>query len=388
MVDLADSVKILGSGNVVDGLDLSNFLTLQKVGKRVLGPCAEGSSAKVVTDWNGWAKQWNNTLVVNFLGKSPPLPVFQRTADKLWGREGSVEIRFLSPSVYLVNFPSSRVHDWVFESGPWHIQQKALILRKWTPGLLPEVLNLKIAPIWIRLWHVPLELYSQQGLSYLASALGKPLYTDKATTLRQHLEFAKICVEVDAKFTLPSSVLVDLGDDNVIDVGVELVWAPPKCSHCSIFGHLEEKCARSVVVDDSAQLNASNGIAKLEIVVSTNLVDFVEVCAQPVERVLDEVSIGVVGNCENVVDDVIAGVVGNCVNVVDDVIVGNLVSSTGVAIFEIVTSFADVVPAQVDDNLLVGDGSGSCSGKDIVVSMGDAVLSPNKFDALATAAVE
>ncbi|KAK8580212.1 hypothetical protein V6N12_070496 [Hibiscus sabdariffa] len=268
MVDLADSVKILGSGNVVDGLDLSNFLTLQKVGKRVLGPCAEGSSAKVVTDWNGWAKQWNNTLVVNFLGKSPPLPVFQRTADKLWGRE------------------------------------------------------------------------------------------------------------------------VDLGDDNVIDVGVELVWAPPKCSHCSIFGHLEEKCARSVVVDDSAQLNASNGIAKLEIVVSTNLVDFVEVCAQPVERVLDEVSIGVVGNCENVVDDVIAGVVGNCVNVVDDVIVGNLVSSTGVAIFEIVTSFADVVPAQVDDNLLVGDGSGSCSGKDIVVSMGDAVLSPNKFDALATAAVE
>ncbi|KAK8602779.1 hypothetical protein V6N13_084982 [Hibiscus sabdariffa] len=247
------------------------------------------------------AKQWNNALVVNFLGKSPSLPVFQRTVDKLWGREGSVEIDFISPSVYLVNFPSSRVRDWVFESGPWHIQQKTLILRKWTPGLLPEVLNLKTAPIWIRLWHVPLELYSQEGLSYLASALGKSLYTDKATTLRQHLEFAKICVEVDAKFTLPSSVLVDLGDDNVIAVGVELVWAPPKCSHCSIFGHLEEKCARSVVVDDSAQLNASNGIVKLETVVSTNLVDFV---------------------------------------------------------------------------------------KDIVVSMGDAVLSPNKFDALATTAVE
>ncbi|KAK8649835.1 hypothetical protein V6N13_139489 [Hibiscus sabdariffa] len=283
------------------------------------------------------------------------------------GREGSVEIRSLSPSVYLVNFPSSRVHDWVFESGPWHIQQKTLTLRKWTPGLLPEILNLKTTPIWIRLWHVPLELYSQQGLSYLASALCKPLYTDKATTLRQHLEFAKICVEVDAKFTLPSFILVDLGDNNVIPVGAELVWAPPNCSHCSIFGHLEEKCAKTLVVDDSAQLNTSVGIAKVGTVVSGNLA---EVCAQPIERVLDEVYADVVGNCGNVVDEVFVDVVGNCMNVVDGSIAGNLVSFTGIAISETVTAFADVVSAQVDGNLLVGDGFGSCSRKDVDVSMG------------------
>ncbi|KAK8583996.1 hypothetical protein V6N13_109398 [Hibiscus sabdariffa] len=50
------------------------------------------------------ARQWDNAL----LGKSPHLNVFQRTVDNLWGREGSILIRFLVPSVYLINFPSCR----------------------------------------------------------------------------------------------------------------------------------------------------------------------------------------------------------------------------------------------------------------------------------------
>ncbi|KAK8668475.1 hypothetical protein V6N13_105928 [Hibiscus sabdariffa] len=136
-------------------------------------------------------KQWSNAFVGNFLGKSPPLGIFQRTASRLWGKEGSVTIRFLAPSVYMINFPSQRVRDWVLETGPWHIQQKAIVLRRWKLGLLLEELKLTSTPIWIKLWHVPLELYSQQGLSYVASAVGRPLYSDRATTLKQHLEFAK-----------------------------------------------------------------------------------------------------------------------------------------------------------------------------------------------------
>ncbi|GMJ04069.1 hypothetical protein like AT5G32613 [Hibiscus trionum] len=82
------------------------------------------------------------------------------------------------------------------------------------------------APVWIKLWHVPLELYSQQGLGYNASALGNPLYTDKATAFRHHLEFVKVCVDISAKTILPPVVLVDLGNGNIVDVSVELVLSP------------------------------------------------------------------------------------------------------------------------------------------------------------------
>ncbi|KAK8569596.1 hypothetical protein V6N13_046646 [Hibiscus sabdariffa] len=174
----------LGSGTAWKLFDpsLVFFPPLEKNGRMVVTP-----PKQVLV--NG-AKQWDKAFLGNFFGKSPPLSVFQKTANKLWGREGSVEIRFLAPSVYMINFPSQRVRDWVLEPGPWHIQNRAIVLRRWMPT----------------------------GLGYLASAIGKPLYTDKATVLKQQLEFAKVCVEVEASSTLPSSILVDLGEGNSVDV--------------------------------------------------------------------------------------------------------------------------------------------------------------------------
>ncbi|KAL4304364.1 hypothetical protein GQ457_10G028210 [Hibiscus cannabinus] len=147
------------------------------------------------------AKQWSNALIGIFFGKSPTLGVFQRTANCLWGREGSVEIRFLAPSVYM----------------------KAIVLRRWSPGLVPEVLSLDSAPVWVRLWHVPLELYSQQGLGYLASALGKPLYT-----WCNHREEAPLSRKLDRCLVNQAWL------DAFVDATVEFL--PPNCSdHCPCF---------------------------------------------------------------------------------------------------------------------------------------------------------
>ena len=36
-------------------------------------------------------------------------------------------------------------------------------------------------PIWVHLGNVPLELFTLDGLSYIANAIGNPLYMDKCT---------------------------------------------------------------------------------------------------------------------------------------------------------------------------------------------------------------
>ncbi|KAK8675172.1 hypothetical protein V6N13_033242 [Hibiscus sabdariffa] len=187
---------------------LPYFLPLERDGSVLVKPSSE-------ILYNG-ARQWENALLGNFLGKSPPLGIFQKTLDRLWGREGSIDIRFLAPSVYVLNFPSQKVRDWVLESRSWHIQQKAIVLRKWLLGMIPGVLDLTSTPIWVKLWHVPLDLFSHKGLGCIANALGKPLYTDRATVLKHILEFAKICINVGAKSVLPKSVKVELSDDTVV----------------------------------------------------------------------------------------------------------------------------------------------------------------------------
>ncbi|MBA0723535.1 hypothetical protein Golax_004108 [Gossypium laxum] len=46
-------------------------------------------------------------------------------------------------------------------------------------------------PIWVKLSRVLLELFTQKGLSYIASALDTPLYMDNITALQQLLVYAK-----------------------------------------------------------------------------------------------------------------------------------------------------------------------------------------------------
>ncbi|KAL4272993.1 hypothetical protein GQ457_13G006570 [Hibiscus cannabinus] len=190
-----------------------------------------------------------------------------------------------------------KICDWVLESGHWHIEQKAIVLRRWTHGLIPEILSLDTTPVWLRLWHVPLELYSQQWLSYLASALGKPLYTDRTTTL-------KICVDIAASFTLPISVLVDLGDGNIVDI--------------------EEKCFRKGVAQtnvgtkDGDALNSSSGTLDVDIgydggsviyednVVQTNVVQPVGQGIKPME-IEDGINpVGAVGSSAVVSNNVVS----------------------------------------------------------------------------------
>lgn len=44
---------------------------------------------------------------------------------------------------------------------------------------------------------IPLELWIVKGLSYIASALGKPLYSDKVIEDTFRIDFTIVCIEFD-----------------------------------------------------------------------------------------------------------------------------------------------------------------------------------------------
>ncbi|KAJ0010334.1 hypothetical protein Pint_33495 [Pistacia integerrima] len=73
----------------------------------------------------------------------------------------------------------------------------------------------RFIPMWIELYDVPLEYWSWEGLSYLASVVGKPLGMDRLIeeTCRHgigHIAFARVLVEVEADRKLPKEILVEL----------------------------------------------------------------------------------------------------------------------------------------------------------------------------------
>ncbi|KAK8603411.1 hypothetical protein V6N13_085598 [Hibiscus sabdariffa] len=304
------------------------------------GPPLDGSAAATVVSGDGVSTlDWASIFSGQSLTFYPPVQKDGKlTTNKLWGREGSVEIRFLAPSVYLINFPSRRVRDWVLESGPWHILQKAIILWKWLPGMNYETVSLDTRPIWVKLWHIPLEFYSQQGLGYLASALGKPMYTDKATALKQHLEYAKICVEVSAAFLLPSSVTVDIGDEHVVGVSKDVVVPSQQV--------MVEECLLTADMVTSSTVDGNIGVdssaVTVALVASCSCVGLSTVSGPDVQENADV--IGVVSNKQ--VNDDVTGHELDILGRVNDDIVAN-----GSGVVPSVNKFAALCDAVEQDGV-------------------------------------
>ena len=93
-------------------------------------------------------------------------------------------------------------------------------------------------PIWVHFYNIPLEYWNQEGLSYIASMIGKPLHVDKMTASRRRITYARICIEIDAMDDwITSFELESVGNKSLVTIYVEYQWTPSRCSSCKCFGH-------------------------------------------------------------------------------------------------------------------------------------------------------
>ncbi|XP_039004038.1 uncharacterized protein LOC120130969 [Hibiscus syriacus] len=195
--------------------------------------------------------EWKLSLVGQFLGPAPNFATMQRIVDNLWAKashSSRIQVSLASSNLYIFSFATESARDWVLENGPWHIINKPLILRKWEPSLKRLNFDLSKIPIWVHLYNVPLELFSQAGLSYLASGVGIPISMDSVTTSKTMLEFAKVCVEIGVNDEIPKSIDVMLQDGQTSSVFVEIPWLPPRCKKCLIFGHNDKNCLAKLLL--------------------------------------------------------------------------------------------------------------------------------------------
>lgn len=136
------------------------------------------------------SKQWEQSLVGRFVGDAPDMKLVVALVNKLWGKRSKVVVS--RKGVWFVfQFENLSLLNWVLESGPWFLGKRLLILQKWSPNLTGSKLRWEKIPIWVILRNIPMHLYSNTCISYIASAIGKPLYMDKGTTLQTHLDFCE-----------------------------------------------------------------------------------------------------------------------------------------------------------------------------------------------------
>lgn len=107
-------------------------------------------------------------------GPHPSFFRIQSMISKLWGKNGKIKAVTLDSGRFLFRFEDAQTLAWVMDEGPWFIDQRPMLLRRWKPRMQFEKLSMENFPIWIKLWNVPLELYTIDGLNLIASVVGEP----------------------------------------------------------------------------------------------------------------------------------------------------------------------------------------------------------------------
>uniref|UniRef100_A0A6N2MAS7 DUF4283 domain-containing protein n=1 Tax=Salix viminalis TaxID=40686 RepID=A0A6N2MAS7_SALVM len=189
------------------------------------------------------SEQWNRCMVGFIPGFKMSHRMVNTIASRVWRSCGLENVTTMSNGFMLFRFKTEAEMQDVMERGPWLFGGKAIVLQQWHPGFKFDKNKISKLPVWIRLHGLPFPLWSQEGLSLAASMVGRPLSCDAQTYNCQRLEFARLCVEIDAALPKVTSfeVVSHLSFDP-ITVEVEYEWLPSHCASCKTYGH---SCKRS-----------------------------------------------------------------------------------------------------------------------------------------------
>ncbi|XP_048491303.1 uncharacterized protein LOC125492655 [Beta vulgaris subsp. vulgaris] len=92
-----------------------------------------------------------------------------------------------------------------------------MALKAWTPDFDFQNEVLRVIPLWIRLYNLPVKYWGPECLSRIGSMVRIPLFVDECTTQQQRVPFARMFVEVDVTKELPKSIYVEDASGRAIE---------------------------------------------------------------------------------------------------------------------------------------------------------------------------
>lgn len=195
-------------------------------------------------------KKGNEKLKFSIVGtfSKGTLP-FKKVADfavNLWNKFGLEHVSQKDEKTFVFRFSGSSGMHSVLSTGTWYIEKRPLLVHAWgtTPG------NITHMPLWVRFDRVPDSYWTREGLSFLGSAIGKPLAADELTKKLEILPFAKLCVDYSIGDALPTKLNVEVLEPysetiSIHEVLVSYPNMPSVCHGCRSLGHLIGACPKT-----------------------------------------------------------------------------------------------------------------------------------------------
>ncbi|XP_021994626.1 uncharacterized protein LOC110891242 [Helianthus annuus] len=273
---LGDQLGVQGSQNVRRGpgktpvsyADSIGASSARKVNFRTLASLVEQEGCDVVLPKESVRvvkDKLANTLYGYFLGDRVAYPVVEYFVRNNWKKFGLQKSMMNASGFFFFKFADENGMMNAMKGGPWIIRSQPLFLNVWSPSSKLEKKEVKSVQLWVKIHEVPLAAYTEDGLSMIATAIGKPIALDSYTTSMcldswGRSSFARALVEISADNEYKEVIVIavpDLEGDGFVKekMYVEYEWCPHRCSLCKVFGHNDGDCPKQVTQVTKAPAN-------------------------------------------------------------------------------------------------------------------------------------
>ncbi|GKE62411.1 zinc knuckle CX2CX4HX4C containing protein, partial [Tanacetum coccineum] len=193
------------------------------------------------------SERWNLTMYGQFVGYDMNIHELRYNIRRMWSKFGVAEIDTIKEGHYVFKFKNIEGLNAVLDKGPWMVRNKPLFLQKCCSDIGMERMEPKKLPVWAKIVNVPLEAWTMEGISALASSLGKPIMMDTMAANMCYkgignFKYARVLVEMDVDKEIKGEIEIQYKDKSNNIKGCKKLkvmydWKPPACSKCKVFGH-------------------------------------------------------------------------------------------------------------------------------------------------------
>ncbi|CAN6897125.1 unnamed protein product [Brassica oleracea] len=154
-------------------------------------------------------------------------------------------------------------HLWVLQVGYWQVDHRAFSVYQWLAERNLQEQELRTAPTWAVLKSVPPQMYSLDGISVVASAIGEPLHTEKARLDPYHFGDTKVKIEITLDNDPPKLVEVRDIQGNSVRIKVDYPSLPPKCLNCGKYGYPLNRCLKPLIKRKKAYVQETSNQVRM-----------------------------------------------------------------------------------------------------------------------------
>ncbi|PKU63742.1 Uncharacterized protein MA16_Dca022735 [Dendrobium catenatum] len=185
--------------------------------------------------------EWGLSLIGYSIGRRPYYESLLSATRKVWKLKGMMKLLSLSDGFFMLKFSAHEDYDMALAGGVWFFLGKPFVLQKWVPNFKPVREEFTSIPIWFKIIDLPLPCWTPDGISRIASKIGKPLAVDDLTAEQTRLTYARVCVQVSKDCAYPETIPITiLGEPFTLKIQYE--WKPLPCQHCGSIVHTPDFC--------------------------------------------------------------------------------------------------------------------------------------------------